>query len=88
MHEWGLAFDIKLAGLDGPTQKAVLNAVGPFWEQIGGRWGGRFKDEIHFEAPAEIKKRAGWKKGAVFTAARGVLQGIPDDPLFRSMGGL
>lgn len=42
-HEYGLAFDIIA-----PTP--VLNALGALWERMGGRWGGRFGDPIHFEA--------------------------------------
>jgi len=29
---------------------AVLRQLGALWERIGGTWGGRFGDEIHFEA--------------------------------------
>lgn len=41
-HERGLAFDIS-------AHPAVLEAAGRAWESIGGRWGGRFNDPIHFE---------------------------------------
>ena len=40
-HELGLAFDIV-------ADDAVLEAAGALWESMGGRWGGRFKDPIHF----------------------------------------
>src|SRR5207244_3197192 len=43
-HEFGRAFDI-----EGPS-KSQLAAMGQLWESMGGRWGGRFGDEIHFEA--------------------------------------
>lgn len=42
-HEKGLAFDIV-------ARDATLAAAGKIWESWGGRWGGRFKDPIHFEA--------------------------------------
>lgn len=41
-HERGLAWDMV-----GPD--AVLRAAGATWESWGGRWGGRFRDPIHFE---------------------------------------
>ena len=43
MHEYGRAFD--LAGDDN-----ILEALGSLWERIGGRWGGRGGDPVHFEA--------------------------------------
>ena len=42
-HEHGLAFDIS-------ARSETLAAAGRVWEYWGGRWGGRFKDPIHFEA--------------------------------------
>ena len=42
-HEYGRAFD-----LIGPPE--VLQQLGETWEAVGGRWGGRFGDPIHFEA--------------------------------------
>lgn len=42
-HEQGRAFDIL-------ARKDVLAQAGRIWESWGGRWGGRFHDEIHFEA--------------------------------------
>jgi LAS superfamily LD-carboxypeptidase LdcB len=41
-HGQGLAFDLHL---DPP----VYAAAGRVWESIGFTWGGRFKDEIHFD---------------------------------------
>lgn len=41
-HEIGLAWDMV-----GPPD--VLAAAGRLWESVGGRWGGRFGDPIHFE---------------------------------------
>ena len=58
LHEWGLAFD--MSGVDSQT----LAVLGRLWEDLGlGVWGGRFKDPIHFEANAAVKKAAGWAKG-------------------------
>lgn len=42
-HEQGRAIDIIAA-------PGVLKAAGEAWERAGGRWGGRFNDDIHFEA--------------------------------------
>jgi LAS superfamily LD-carboxypeptidase LdcB len=42
-HEQGRAIDII-------ADKRVLEAAGLAWERAGGRWGGRFNDDIHFEA--------------------------------------
>jgi len=45
-HEAGIAFDL---GLDPP----VYQQAGAVWEQYaGGTWGGRFRDEVHFERGA------------------------------------
>lgn len=41
-HERGLAVDIV-------AKPSVLRRVGEAWERAGGRWGGRFNDDIHFE---------------------------------------
>jgi hypothetical protein len=42
-HEQGIAFDL------GNVDPRLLKAAGRLWESWGGRWGGRFKDVIHFE---------------------------------------
>jgi hypothetical protein len=41
-HALGIAVDLHL---DPP----VYGIVGPIWEALGGTWGGRFNDEIHFD---------------------------------------
>lgn len=41
-HERGLAIDLV-------AKPEVLRRLGAAWERAGGRWGGRFNDEIHFE---------------------------------------
>jgi len=41
-HEKGLAFDLQLV-------PPVYSDAGALWESMGGRWGGRFRDPIHFE---------------------------------------
>lgn len=43
-HERGLALDI------GGLQPAEQRYLGRVWESWGGRWGGRFRDPIHFES--------------------------------------
>ncbi len=42
-HEYGRAFDVV-----GPP--ATLDALGALWERMGGTWGGRIGDRIHFQA--------------------------------------
>lgn len=42
-HEKGLAFDLKV------SSPAAQDWLGHVWEKAGGRWGGRFRDPIHFE---------------------------------------
>jgi LAS superfamily LD-carboxypeptidase LdcB len=41
-HGLGLAFDLKL-------NPPVYAAAGAAWERAGFTWGGRFKDQIHFD---------------------------------------
>lgn len=42
-HEVGRAWDMA-------AHPTILRRLGAAWEQMGGTWGGRFGDEIHFEA--------------------------------------
>lgn len=42
-HEFGLAFDMVVE----PLEKS--RELGGLWERMGGYWGGRFNDEIHYE---------------------------------------
>lgn len=42
-HEQHIAWDMML---DPP----VYEAAGRAWERLGGRWGGRFDDPVHFDA--------------------------------------
>lgn len=42
-HGFGRAFDLRLV----PPR---YDLAGRYWESIGGTWGGRFNDPIHFEA--------------------------------------
>jgi len=44
-HEFGYAFDLIVTPLE------YLNALGSLWESWGGKWGGRFRDPVHFEYP-------------------------------------
>ena len=39
-HESGLAVDL---------ESSRLSDLGRFWESLGGRWGGRFGDPVHFD---------------------------------------
>jgi len=50
LHGQGLAIDISHFGTD-PSESDLLAQLGEAWEAAGGRWGGRFDDPIHFEAP-------------------------------------
>ena len=43
LHERGRAWDMV-------GSSAALQRAGYWWERVGGRWGGRFGDPIHFEA--------------------------------------
>jgi hypothetical protein len=47
-HEFGLAFDLWI------NDEEQLADLGQVWEDMGGVWGGRFHDPIHFEA-ADVK---------------------------------
>ena len=49
LHEQGLAFDIT-------ADAAELRRLGGIWERMGGRWGGRYRDPIHFEAGARMMR--------------------------------
>jgi LAS superfamily LD-carboxypeptidase LdcB len=44
-HELRRAFDVVVRSPEGAQE-----AAGRLWESIGGRWGGRFKDPVHFDA--------------------------------------
>jgi hypothetical protein len=44
-HELRIAFDLELYPAD-------YDAAGELWEALGGTWGGRFGDPIHFELHA------------------------------------
>lgn len=39
LHNYGLAFDMVSANQEW---------LGVVWEAVGGRWGGRFRDPVHF----------------------------------------
>lgn len=43
LHETGTAFDMVV------SPASALAELGAIWESWGGRWGGRFKDPIHFD---------------------------------------
>jgi D-alanyl-D-alanine carboxypeptidase-like protein len=43
MHEYGRAWDME-------APEWALVQLGQIWERVGGRWGGRLGDPIHFEA--------------------------------------
>jgi hypothetical protein len=45
-HHTGLAFDLVARTAQTQTE------LGRYWESIGGVWGGRFGDDVHFEHPA------------------------------------
>lgn len=53
-HNIGLAIDLNLFR-DGQYLDATEdhNALGEYWESIGGIWGGRFKDGNHYEWPED-----------------------------------
>jgi len=43
LHEIGRAFDAVV------YPREMQSAYGRLWESWGGRWGGRFADNVHFE---------------------------------------
>jgi hypothetical protein len=47
-HEFGYAFDMVTSPMES------LDDVGAYWEEIGGVWGGRNRDPIHFEFPGFV----------------------------------
>lgn len=47
-HEFGYAFDMVTSPME------ALSEVGAYWEEIGGVWGGRNRDPIHFEFPGFV----------------------------------
>lgn len=66
-HELGYAFDAVVS----PAE--YQQAAGEAWERFGGRWGGRFKDPVHFEAPGVATK-------ARRTSKKAPRRGAPDEP--------
>jgi len=48
LHNYGHAFDLVTSD---PELQQWLGLV---WEYWGGRWGGRFNDEVHFDTGARI----------------------------------
>lgn len=52
-HELGIAFDIMLTppgpGVPEARAHAWYRPAGEAWERAGLRWGGRFRDSIHFD---------------------------------------
>lgn len=69
MHELGLAFDL---WVNDETQLADLGQV---WEQMGGVWGGHFKDPIHFEAGGDLSDYA---QAAAPEATSGAISSLVD----------
>ncbi len=52
-HEYGWAFDIVVSPFD------ALTDVGTYWETLGGVWGGRGRDPVHFEYPGFLDALGG-----------------------------
>ena len=52
LHEHALAWDMTVAPhrAGDATMNDRLRALGELWESVGGTWGGRFRDPIHFDA--------------------------------------
>ena len=80
MHELGLAFDLWV------NDESQLADLGQVWEQnMGGVWGGHFKDPIHFEAGGDLSDyKAQVVAGALQDAsnATAALPGQPNSGLF------
>lgn len=43
LHERRLAWDMVI------VPRSLQTRVGHAWERLGGRWGGRFRDPVHFD---------------------------------------
>jgi len=48
LHNFGHAFDLIVNSPD------AQDWIGQVWEAWGGRWGGRFNDEVHFDTGVTI----------------------------------
>lgn len=44
-HTHGRAVDLNL----GNVSADYYRVLGEYWESMGGKWGGRFRDDVHFE---------------------------------------
>ncbi len=49
LHNYGLAFDLVVNSAEAQAW------LGQVWESWGGRWGGRFQDEPHFDSGHSIR---------------------------------
>lgn len=49
LHNFGHAFDLIV------KDESSQRWLGEVWESWGGRWGGRFRDPIHFDSGATIR---------------------------------
>lgn len=52
LHEVGRAFDLAIDADNDLSAAEALRHLGARWEVLGGVWGGRFDDPIHFERRA------------------------------------
>jgi len=64
-HTWGRAADIWICKARAASGSCVPDwaaeryaPLGAYWEQLGGRWGGRFGDSVHFEYHPNVDKSA------------------------------
>lgn len=74
-HVHGRAVDLYLGTYD----PAAYTMLGEHWEQMGGRWGGRFKDGVHFEwhPGLDINEVCPYPMGVCPTAAKvGIALGV------------
>lgn len=75
-HELGYAFDAVV------SPKEYQRAAGEAWEKFGGRWGGRFRDPVHFEAPGVSGKAARQNRSAPPKRGAWDEPGLPhEDPI-------
>jgi hypothetical protein len=79
-HELGYAFDAVVS----PPE--YQDAAGQAWEQMGGRWGGRFRDPVHFEAPGIAQAARSPKTLSRASGFVGGSRGPKDEPIEQVAG--
>ncbi len=79
-HELGLAFDLWI------NDESQLADLGQVWEQMGGTWGGRFHDPIHFEAGGATEAAEAYQESGIETVSDLALSLVPGATLPELVG--